>query len=480
MALRRLPQLLPGRPVSQPMSIRTLLGEYGELTNLQPDYQREIRWKKETMDGLIETVMSGGFMPALLVYRLQEEQRTDICRFEMVDGQHRFTALQKYIKSEMVSAGGKPFLITWNYEEADKTLTHIFFKRTAETEKWIEDHRSQKFAYMTEEEQEAFKSFTVDVKEIKDRLSLDQRRGMFYRLQCGVQVRNSDKLKNVVEVPLIRFFSDELKLVKPMKEALEFCWKDPKQYWLHWAVRLFLTLNPEESVEKSFATTDADIGKMIRNKSESLYFKEGAAGDEQKKIFKETVDRFFSFLATLPFSTDKKVRQVALSPCQFYALFLHLSMAEEGRESVLCGHSAEWALPKKAARSEKVHWDKELGVEEKIKRFESAMGELEGISAPARSPEVRKSIPKKLREMLWSQYFGETEKGSCFCCGGELHKTENYHACHLIAHKRGGSDCLPNLRPGCRDCNLSMGTQDMREYKKQFYPEIETRLSDAV
>jgi hypothetical protein len=463
------------------MSIRTLLGEYGELTNLQPDYQREIRWKKETMDGLIETVMSGGFMPALLVYRLQEDQRTDSRRFEMVDGQHRFTAIQKYIKSEMVSAGGKPFLITWDYEELDKTYTYVFFQRTAETEKWIEDHRGQKFAYMTEEEREAFKSFTVDVKEIKDRLTLDQRRGMFYRLQCGVQVRNSDKLKNVVEVPLIRFFSDDLKLEKPMKEALEFCWKDPKQYWLHWAVRLFLLLNPDSKGEEAaFATTDADIGKMIRNKSDSLDFKEGAAGEEQKKVFKETIDRFFSFLQTLPFTADKKVRQVALSPCQFYALFLHLSAAEEGRESVLVGHSAEWALSKKAPRGEKVHWDKELGVEEKKLRFTSALTELESISAPARAPESRKSIPKKLREMLWASYFSESETGSCFCCGSSIHKSENYHACHLIAHKRGGSDCLPNLRPGCRDCNLSMGTQDMREYKKQFYPEVKTPLSDAV
>jgi hypothetical protein len=416
--------------------------------------------------------MSEGFMPGLLVYRLHESQRTDSRRFEMVDGQHRFTTIQKFIKSEPVSAGGKAFLINWVYEDpTTKLKTYVFFSRTADTEKWVEENRHLQASYMTEEEQEAFKSYTVDVKEIRDRLSLDQRRNMFNRLQCGVQVRNSDKLKNE-EVPLVRFFSDELKLEKPFKAALEFCWKDPKQYWLHWAVRLFLMLNPKESVEKAFATEDGEIGKMIRNKSDEL-----SVSAEQKAVFQKAIERFFSFLSTLPFTTDKKTRQVALSPCQFYALFLHLSTAEEGREAVLRGHIAEWATPKKATRGEKVYWDKELGKVAKTERFSAALKELEPISAPARAPEVRKSIPKKLREMLWTHYFGESTEGACFCCGGKLQKAENFHACHLIAHKHGGDDRLSNLRPGCRDCNLSMGTQDMREYKKQFYPEIETPLS---
>jgi hypothetical protein len=85
--------------------------------------------------------------------------------------------------------------------------------------------------------------------------------------------------------------------------------------------------------------------------------------------------------------------------------------------------------------------------------------------------EPRKTIPKKIRGEAWKNQFGDSTKGACFCCKKELDIFDNWHAGHILSHSNGGTDTSNNLRPVCGSCNLSMGTENMDDFKKRCYPE---------
>ena len=82
----------------------------------------------------------------------------------------------------------------------------------------------------------------------------------------------------------------------------------------------------------------------------------------------------------------------------------------------------------------------------------------------------RKSIPKKIRGEAWNKQFGDSTKGSCYCCKTILDAFSDWHAGHIVAHANGGSDTADNIRPLCGSCNTSMGTDNMDEFKSRYYP----------
>ena len=83
----------------------------------------------------------------------------------------------------------------------------------------------------------------------------------------------------------------------------------------------------------------------------------------------------------------------------------------------------------------------------------------------------RKSIPKKIRGEVWTNHFGSSTKGNCFCCKTKLDIFDCWHAGHIVAHSNGGIDAADNLRPVCLSCNLSMGTENMDLFKERCYPD---------
>jgi len=82
----------------------------------------------------------------------------------------------------------------------------------------------------------------------------------------------------------------------------------------------------------------------------------------------------------------------------------------------------------------------------------------------------RKAIPKKIRGEAWKIQFGDSTKGSCFCCKKDLDIFDNWHAGHIVSHSNNGTDTADNLRPVCGSCNLSMGTENMDAFKARCYP----------
>ena len=90
------------------------------------------------------------------------------------------------------------------------------------------------------------------------------------------------------------------------------------------------------------------------------------------------------------------------------------------------------------------------------------------------NPRRRKTIPKKLKCMVWDQHIGKQNGiGKCFVCQDNI-DSKHFEVGHIISVKKGGTDTLDNLKPVCELCNKSslraMGTENMMDYKKKYHP----------
>lgn len=80
----------------------------------------------------------------------------------------------------------------------------------------------------------------------------------------------------------------------------------------------------------------------------------------------------------------------------------------------------------------------------------------------------KKSVPKVVKDHAWNRWIGdEVAKTKCLCCGLNEIKMNSFHCGHIIAEVNGGKTSVENLRPICASCNLSMGTENMEEFKSR-------------
>ena len=80
----------------------------------------------------------------------------------------------------------------------------------------------------------------------------------------------------------------------------------------------------------------------------------------------------------------------------------------------------------------------------------------------------RKNIPKSVRDSLWNSHFGEELNGVCYVCKIKINY-HNYHAGHIISVRNGGNNNISNLKTVCSCCNLSMGIENMEDFKKKYF-----------
>lgn len=82
----------------------------------------------------------------------------------------------------------------------------------------------------------------------------------------------------------------------------------------------------------------------------------------------------------------------------------------------------------------------------------------------------RKSIPKTVKSDTWNKYIGKEKGiGKCECCSKEI-DSKFFECGHVKSSKDGGEETVENLRPICGECNKSMGTENLYEFKKKHYP----------
>ncbi len=101
------------------------------------------------------------------------------------------------------------------------------------------------------------------------------------------------------------------------------------------------------------------------------------------------------------------------------------------------------------------------------------MGNICGKTQPVKQVLIKankkKAIPKALKRAVWDKYVGEdVGKTLCLCCNHVYIRQIEFHCGHVIAEAKGGETTIENMRPICAQCNLSMGTTNMVEFKKMF------------
>ena len=86
------------------------------------------------------------------------------------------------------------------------------------------------------------------------------------------------------------------------------------------------------------------------------------------------------------------------------------------------------------------------------------------------SKHPRKSIPKSVKDAVWDKCIGRHNGiGKCYCCGTNI-DSKKFDCGHIIAFAKGGLNVVENLKPICATCNKSMGTQNLEEFKKEYFP----------
>lgn len=93
-------------------------------------------------------------------------------------------------------------------------------------------------------------------------------------------------------------------------------------------------------------------------------------------------------------------------------------------------------------------------------------------SGPSESTQSKKKkkITFSQRKNCWNEYIGkDVGTTKCLCCQRTDISQLDFECGHVVAEAKGGSNSISNLRPICRSCNGSMGTENMREYAKSSF-----------
>jgi len=97
---------------------------------------------------------------------------------------------------------------------------------------------------------------------------------------------------------------------------------------------------------------------------------------------------------------------------------------------------------------------------------------------------TKSRITRALRLAVWNHEFPDTEKTYCpiqFCMN--LITQNNFHCGHIISEYNGGEAKITNLRPICRECNLSMGKNNWEDWvnkQKKLYLNIPSSSEEGL
>lgn len=438
--------------------------------NLRPGYQRDLRWTHEQYNDFIGTIMIHGYIPNIVIYKLHEHDERDLVTHqnECIDGQHRIYAIIKFKNSEPINVNGKEVMITWYHNLSD---TYVFYKHNEDTEKWQNKNPEKKFAYFTDKERTDFDQCRITVEQIMCKLTYEQRCNMFVSLQQGTPVRNSDLYKNYIDVPLISFISKKKRFESVYNNNVSNrLTSNTVRNWLFCLVRICMICISEtlDDINAWVNTTDTQIKKSIKMRAPNIM----KIAENEFQVIEEKVNRWVSLLNRLP-------GYILFTPIQMLTTFVCLQNINIGNEESLEKRlTSGWAG--KGTKDEKRMWFQKEFLEENGRTspqnqyYNECLKYLSSDSIPIENIPIkpRKPLNKKKRQELWVINFQKNNEGNCYVCSKSIEKDSKWHAGHIVAHAKGGSDTeLNNYVIECPTCNLNHGTEDPNIYKKRNYSE---------
>lgn len=76
----------------------------------------------------------------------------------------------------------------------------------------------------------------------------------------------------------------------------------------------------------------------------------------------------------------------------------------------------------------------------------------------------RTRIPPAVRHGVWVRTCGRLYERLCPCCNLNTINVFNFHCAHIDARSKGGDNNVKNLLAICAECNLSMGTTNLKTF----------------
>jgi 5-methylcytosine-specific restriction endonuclease McrA len=93
----------------------------------------------------------------------------------------------------------------------------------------------------------------------------------------------------------------------------------------------------------------------------------------------------------------------------------------------------------------------------------------------------KKSIPQRLRMLVWDNTFGPNARhGVCYCCRTTKISIEKFECGHNISERDGGNTTVDNLKPICSQCNRSMGTNSIDEFRSTLSTNSNIQIKDDI
>jgi len=123
-----------------------------------------------------------------------------------------------------------------------------------------------------------------------------------------------------------------------------------------------------------------------------------------------------------------------------------------------------------------------LLLEQKLALRDEQIAKLEiTITNILKNTTRRKTIHKLIKYQVWFKDCGEVFEGSCQICSKKLKFHESsWNTSHKISHSQGGPDTLHNLTILCNDCNLSIGSMSVDEYRTRYISQNTGRTQDIA
>jgi len=445
------------------------LYEKSHRIDMQPVYQRGIRWTPLLMNNLIGTVMDNGLVPGLIFYKLHTTDKVGrpTITTEVVDGQHRLFTVFNFISSDYVELPRKrKFIVYWPYKNEEGKTVPVFYKETDATRDWFAKNTQFEPRYLTEEEITYFNEFCFDIREIDFQLTIEQRRQIFMSLQNGVQVKNSDWLKNKTDCGLINFMSEhcyEQKMKDVETGILAFSHKKPDNYWIQWVCRFyFLFLAVKELKSERLALDEFDKGSTaVFVLGDTDYKHKCTPHDKSLNDPTSIVEFHDAFEAFHEFLNSDVCKNIEFNPTQLFALFQYVAMNMESLHLIDTAHMRVFYNEGKE-QSYRRMWEKVTPSSARAVYYKDCLSRLSTIIETVESNVFEAKISKKLKHDVWVHWFKDSESAAC-PCGTTITEEEN-HCGHIVARAKGGRTVVENLRPVCASCNLRMKTRNLNEY----------------
>ncbi|KAI8068806.1 hypothetical protein BDF21DRAFT_495960 [Thamnidium elegans] len=215
--------LLP-KPRVRVMAVWKLKEQMDEgWLSLDAEYQRDIKWNKEKMSYLIDSVFTNYYIPPLL-FSISKVRAQNIR--SAIDGKQRLTAIHRFMNNEI------PYL------DRETNQEKYYYK---------ELKGDDGLAYLTEEELETFNSYEFLCVEYTN-ITEDQEYELFSRVQLGVSITNQERLR-AHNTPVAKICKE---ITEEYQELKEYFAKKNQLSVFQTVLHMFLTLkNGTDNFESS-------------------------------------------------------------------------------------------------------------------------------------------------------------------------------------------------------------------------------------